>query len=1036
MIQRTILSLLAVACATPLFAEIPTPRVLDPRLKIELFAAEPDLVTPTGIDVDHSGRVWVIESNTHFPPAGYDRHPTDRLWVMEDTDGDGKKDKQTLFADGFTHTMSVAVKPVWLDEPLVPRNSDPDAPSVRVASPRVSPPKGATAFLATRSGIWLLRDTDGDLKADERTRIVALETKGNYPHNGLAGFAFDALGWMYFGLGENLGAPYAIVGSDGAKLSGGGEGGNVYRCLPNGTNLTRWATGFWNPHASCVDAFGRLFTVDNDPDSRPPCRLLHVVPGGDYGYRFRNGRKGLHPFTSWNGELPGTLPMVAGTGEAPSGIVAYESDGLPTDYIGDLLVTSWGDHRIERFRLKPRGASFESRAEPIVQGGKDFRPVGIALAPDGSLYVSDWVKEDYKLHGHGRVWRISAVEEPQRKVIDAARISELDWHEVLTLVRSPRMDVRREAVRRYGRDLAEIISDEDAPSRARMEAIWRHAPWMQRTRAGYQPYLHELGGECSPIGPPDDVIAAEVPFLWRGTPGNAKRILGNGKGAAEMRDALALLHRLRNAAEIDAPLVKRYPGMLRDKMVDADDVAPLFDWDDPFIVTAAIDIAAHLLLDTDALNELLDSAKYASVRTRTHAVIAARRRDPRDEGTLKIALADPSPEVRRAAVQWAAEEKFVALRLRVEGALEGPVTRELFLATLAALEILDGKSPSEFDKTPPVEYLLKYVRANDTPAAIRPLALRMIPPATPELTGDLLANFLRGDDASLRLEAIRTLRDAPRKDPQSALVALANDERADAGLRAEARDAIAAAWHAGSATDAGKRLLLDRLAADDDAARIEAARALRGLVATDEEVREAFASPAKSVAESAADRPELAELLWLAHRGVTLEMPPSLAEVARRRPKEKDAWYAEVFDADGDAEAGRRVFHSAAASCAKCHTVDGRGGAIGPDLSLVARTMDRRKLAESIVEPSREIAPQWVQWSFVMDDGRVHSGAVVSEGEDRIVIGTPDAETREIARTRIAERVQRKESIMPEELPTRLTVAELRDLLAYLESRR
>ena len=77
------------------------------------------------------------------------------------------------------------------------------------------------------------------------------------------------------------------------------------------------------------DAFGRLFAVDNDPDSRPPCRLLHIVEGGDYGYRFRNGRKGLHPFTAWNGELPGTLGMVAGTGEAPSGVVAYEADNLP-----------------------------------------------------------------------------------------------------------------------------------------------------------------------------------------------------------------------------------------------------------------------------------------------------------------------------------------------------------------------------------------------------------------------------------------------------------------------------------------------------------------------------------------------------------------------------------------------------------------------------------------------------------------------------------------------------------------------------------
>jgi glucose/arabinose dehydrogenase len=95
---------------------------------------------------------------------------------------------------------------------------------------------------------------------------------------------------MYFGFGENLGEPYKVIGSDGTTLTGGGEGGNVYRSKPDGSQIKHWATGFWNPHASCIDAFGRLFTVDNDPDSRPPCRLLHVIEGGDYGYRFRDRR--------------------------------------------------------------------------------------------------------------------------------------------------------------------------------------------------------------------------------------------------------------------------------------------------------------------------------------------------------------------------------------------------------------------------------------------------------------------------------------------------------------------------------------------------------------------------------------------------------------------------------------------------------------------------------------------------------------------------------------------------------------------------
>ena len=117
--------------------------------------------------------------------------------------------------------------------------------------------------------------------------------------------------------------------------------------------------------------------MDNDPDSRGPCRLLHIVQGGDYGYRFRNGRKGLHPFTSWNGELPGTLPMVAGTAEAPSGILAYESNGFPAEYRGKLFVTSWGDHVIDAFTLMPRGASFGAKQQTLVRGGENFRPVGI-----------------------------------------------------------------------------------------------------------------------------------------------------------------------------------------------------------------------------------------------------------------------------------------------------------------------------------------------------------------------------------------------------------------------------------------------------------------------------------------------------------------------------------------------------------------------------------------------------------------------------------------------------------------------------------
>ncbi|MDX1564625.1 MAG: PQQ-dependent sugar dehydrogenase, partial [Phycisphaeraceae bacterium] len=353
------------------------PKPTDPRLRLSLFAEHPTIVTPTGLCIDASGAVLVIENHTHFPPPQYDGRKTDRILRLNDTDGDGRADQTHTFHDGFRDGMDLTVGP------------------------------DGAVYLATRRSIVRLEDADRDGRAEKSRIIVTLKTKGNYPHNGLSGLCFDDDGTLHFGFGENLGEPYELIGADGTRLHGGGEGGSTYRVLADGSNLRRISTGYWNPFGMCFDVWGNLFAVDNDPDASPPCRLIHVVEGGDYGYQYRYGRSGLSPLHAWDGQLPGTLPMVAGTGEAPCGILAYESTGLPAEYRGQLLVASWGDHRIERYELKRHGAGFRAGRSVLVRGGGDFRPVDLAVGHNGVLYFSDWVDRSYKLHGKGRIWRLS-----------------------------------------------------------------------------------------------------------------------------------------------------------------------------------------------------------------------------------------------------------------------------------------------------------------------------------------------------------------------------------------------------------------------------------------------------------------------------------------------------------------------------------------------------------------------------------------------------------------------------------------------------
>ena len=370
----------ALACASVLVSAASSqtppakiPQVADQRLVVELFAAAPDIVHPIGVDFD--ARAGCSSSRaTRTSGRRTTRAPKyDRIRMLEDTDGDGKADRFTTFFEGTTATMDIAVHP------------------------------DGSVYVATRNEILRLRDTDGDGKADEKPRIVFLDTKGNYPHNGLSGLCFDSQGDLYFGMGENLGAAYKLIGADGTTLTGGGEGGQrlpLHRrrqeAAPRGHRLLEPVRRLPRHLRPAVRRGQRPRRVAAVPAAarrrgrrlRLPVPLRPLGPAPVPGVERRAAGHAADGDRHRRGAVRGRQLRV----RRPAGRVPRQPAG---DVVG----------RPSRRALsssKERGASFSAERKPFVQGGKDFQPVGLAVAPDGSLFVSDWVLKRLQVARQGR----------------------------------------------------------------------------------------------------------------------------------------------------------------------------------------------------------------------------------------------------------------------------------------------------------------------------------------------------------------------------------------------------------------------------------------------------------------------------------------------------------------------------------------------------------------------------------------------------------------------------------------------------------
>ncbi|MGB3586229.1 MAG: PVC-type heme-binding CxxCH protein [Tunicatimonas sp.] len=367
------------SCTQPEAEETGYPEVVDSRLSLELVAENPQIVTPIGLAIDDQDQLYVLESHTHSPPSDYGGPAFDRIKKGIDDDHDGIPESWVVYADSITDGMNLAFG------------------------------SENTLFLVQKDQVVAYRDTDGNGASDQTTQLLAMHTpKSVYDHAGILGITYSPNGWLYISRGNTSSLAWRIIGSDSSSIEGYGDGGNVFRCRSDGSELEEVATGFWNPFDIKFTKEGRLMLIDNDPDSRGPNRLVDVTFGGDYGYQSLYGGSGLHPFLAWNGELPGTLPYAAGLGEAPSGLIDASFTSFPSEYTGNIISTIWEENNLVRVPLQPSQSTVTGEPEIILQGDSTFHPVALAANSRGDLYITDWVTRQYPNHGQGKIWRLRA----------------------------------------------------------------------------------------------------------------------------------------------------------------------------------------------------------------------------------------------------------------------------------------------------------------------------------------------------------------------------------------------------------------------------------------------------------------------------------------------------------------------------------------------------------------------------------------------------------------------------------------------------
>lgn len=977
-----------------------------PECVVQLFASEPMMLSPASIDIDARGRVWVCEVVNYRKHNG-DRAEGDRILILEDTDGDAKADKSTVFHQGADVNSAHGICVL-----------------------------GNKALISCGDDVFWLIDDNGDDKAD-RKELMFTKIGGAQHDHGIHAFHFGPDGRLYFNFG-NAGKQLCdkngnlITDIHGVKCTNQNnrpyQQGMVFRCELDGSNVELLAWNFRNNWEVAVDSFGTMWQSDNDDDGNKGVRINYVMEFGNYGYSDemtgagwqtpRIGWESDIPNRHWHQNDPGVVPNMLLTGAgSPTGMQVYEGDLLPSIFHGQPIHCDAGPNVVRAYITQPDGAGYKAEIVNILEGTRDkwFRPSDVAVAPDGSLIVADWYDPGVGGHGmgdvtRGRLFRVTT-KAAEKFQVPSFKLGTVEG--AVEALKSPNEAARYlawEALKKLDGEKAftKLFKDAKALPQHRARALWCRgrlesspASEPQARKSDDFRYIETA------LADPDENI--------RITALRAARQLWQQKQPEKLREVIqkvafgdspAFRREVAIAMRFDPKLAHRWNVWSsthdgKDRwMIEAlgigagdhwDDIREAFEQNDQGDrdyakggvdriwrfkdANTAVEIG-NLLTHPEGrrlLNEF--SNKKPQDLLRALQLLQYHHREEVSKAALTIFLkADAETALASTALL---DRNAIAsnpeAKTRLEALLKPVIGKADFVALVERLNL------TGFEKE-----LLDFISANpNAPESVN--AARLI--------------------AANRDGALRFLKDADAKSAKALIAALGRvSDRASVAVMnqhfwPEKREDV-------------RRVLIDALALSGEGGR--------AILKWQSEGK--FPPEFKDQAALTLSRSTDAGLRNEAAKALPLPAAQGLADF----PK-----LPELMKLKGDATKGQAMFTQA--GCVACHRVKGQFIDFGPDLTQIGAKLSKDGLFTAILYPSAAIEHSFVGFNVTTKEDQTVMGYVVSDTDAELTLRMAGGASTTVKKASLIKKEEMKQSLMPPGLAATIGAQGLADLVAWLQ---